>query len=210
MQKIKKILTVCIASCYLCGCGTTENNGSLTVQISDLTPPKIKLEKKAYEITEGDSFAFANCYAVSDNITSKPDVSVDKDGFDASKPGKYTITITAEDEAGNKANDSFTVTVKEKPKPTPTPTPEPEETEEPSSGRNTGASSESHTSSGGTTQTAPEPVAPSRPSSQFFPFGADEHDGGTAAGQQCKTAGYAACLPYDQDGDGVYDGYLGQ
>lgn len=210
MQKIKKILSVCIASGCLWGCGSAENSGSLTVQINDLTPPKIKIEKKAYEITEGDSFDFDDCYAVSDNTDAKSDVSVDKDGFDASKPGKYTITITAEDDAGNKANDSFTVTVKEKPKPTPTPTPEPEETEEPLSGGNTGTSFESHASSRGTTQSAPEPVAPSRPSSQFFPFGADEHDGGEAAGQRCRTAGYAACIPYDQDGDGVYDGYLGQ
>lgn len=46
MQKIKKILSVCIASGCLWGCGSAGNSGSLTVQINDLTPPKIKIEKK--------------------------------------------------------------------------------------------------------------------------------------------------------------------
>ena len=143
MQKqVKKLFL--IACCFaIFGCSKANNReAKFSITIKDLTAPTITIKKKTYSITEGDSFKIQDCYSVSDNLTEKPTIDIDEGGFSNKKAGTYTIKITATDESGNTAEDSFKVEVKEKPKPTPTPTPTPEETKNNNSSSNSNSSTE--------------------------------------------------------------------
>lgn len=202
-KSLKYILCLCA---FLVACSSSNSASALDITIKDLTAPEITVNKKTYSITEGDSFDINDCYSVSDNLTKEPTVEIDDGGFNNKKAGTYTIKITATDESGNVTEDSFTVEVKEKPKPTPTPTPTPEATTEAKqSQQNSITNSQQEQST-----TSQETSTPSNnTTSSFFPFLEGEHDGGEAAGNRCLAV-YDSCIPYDSNGDGTYDGYLGQ
>lgn len=214
MEKFKHIIPIIVSLLFCTSCSSSTGGDSVSVTVKDLTQPTITISKRIYEITEGDVFEIDDCFTVSDNVTKDPTIVIDDDAFDSKKAGEYKITITATDEAGNETEDSFTVVVKEKTKPTPTPTPTPESKTETktnaSSNSNSGASDSSSNQQTQPSQntTTSNDVPSTTPSSKFFPFGEDEHDGGVAAANRCL-AEYNACDPYDNDGDGVYDGYLG-
>lgn len=96
-----------------------ESKGDLKVNVKDISAPKIDLSKSSLTITKGKSFS-AKSYleSASDNkdgnVTSKVDIS---GSVDTDKAGKYTVTYTVTDEAGNKATKTLKVTV-ENPIPT--------------------------------------------------------------------------------------------
>lgn len=148
----------------LFGCSEPEaSNESIVITVVDKTAPVIKILKKNYEITEGEKFKIANCYKVTDNITKEPDVEISDSKFSTGKPGTYKITVTAKDEAGNQATDTFTVTVKAKPKPTPTPTPE-AKNDKPASNSNSGTNNQQTHSNGGSGNSGNQTVqSPSNP-----------------------------------------------
>ena len=142
----KKVRYLLCLSTFLTACSSGASISALDITIKDLTAPTITIKKKTYSITEGDSFKIQDCYSVSDNLTEKPTIDIDEGGFSNKKAGTYTIKITATDESGNTAEDSFKVEVKEKPKPTPTPTPTPEETKNNNSSSNSNSSTEKQSS----------------------------------------------------------------
>ena len=207
----------------LFGCSRPEaSNESIVITVVDKTAPVIKILKKNYEITEGDKFKIANCYKVTDNITKEPDVEISDSRFSTSKPGTYKITVTAKDEAGNQASDTFTVVVKAKPKPKPTPTPTPEvRNEKPASNSNRGTNNQQTHSNGGNSgnqtvqppsnpapvQPDPAPVQPAEPAVPEEPVTSMHHSGPYADMDACRVAARNngaisySCTPAD---DGVY------
>jgi len=98
----------------------------ITLEVKDTKKPEIKLKKDKVEITESDQFdPVSNIEAVKDpvdgDIKKSEDKKLTKNGYlinsdvDSKKAGSYTVTITAYDVNGNKAESSYQVTVKEKP-----------------------------------------------------------------------------------------------
>ena len=208
----KKVRYLLCLSTFLTACSSGASISALDITIKDLTAPTITIKKKTYSITEGDSFKIQDCYSVFDNLTEKPTVDIDEGGFSNKKAGTYTIKITATDENGNTAEDSFKVEVKEKPKPTPTPTPTPtlKETPEAKENSNTQSNANSDSSySQSNNSSSSQNNASSESRQSYFPFLEGEHDGGEAAIGRCLAAGWSSCGPVDSDGDGVYDGIGG-
>ena len=209
----KKVRYLLCLSTFLTACSSGASISALDITIKDLTAPTITIKKKTYSITEGDSFKIQDCYSVFDNLTEKPTVDIDEGGFSNKKAGTYTIKITATDENGNTAEDSFKVEVKEKPKPTPTPTPTPtlKETPEAKENSNTQSNANSDSSySQSNNSSSSQNNASSESRQSYFPFLEGEHDGGEAAIGRCLAAGWSSCGPVDSDGDGVYDGIGGK
>ena len=206
----KKVRYLLCLSTFLTACSSGASISALDITIKDLTAPTITIKKKTYSITEGDSFKIQDCYSVFDNLTEKPTVDIDEGGFSNKKAGTYTIKITATDESGNTAEDSFKVEVKEKPKPTPTPTPTLKETPEAKENSNTQSNANSDSSySQSNNSSSSQNNASSESRQSYFPFLEGEHDGGEAAIGRCLAAGWSSCGPVDSDGDGVYDGIGG-
>ena len=207
----KKVRYLLCLSTFLTACSSGASISALDITIKDLTAPTITIKKKTYSITEGDSFKIQDCYSVFDNLTEKPTVDIDEGGFSNKKAGTYTIKITATDESGNTAEDSFKVEVKEKPKPTPTPTPTLKETPEAKENSNTQSNANSDSSySQSNNSSSSQNNASSESRQSYFPFLEGEHDGGEAAIGRCLAAGWSSCGPVDSDGDGVYDGIGGK
>ena len=206
----KKVRYLLCLSTFLTACSSGASISALDITIKDLTAPTITIKKKTYSITEGDSFKIQDCYSVSDNLTEKPTIDIDEGGFSNKKAGTYTIKITATDESGNTAEDSFKVEVKEKPKPTPTPTPTLKETPEAKENSNTQSNANSDSSyNQSNNSSSSQNNASSESRQSYFPFLEGEHDGGEAAIGRCLAAGWSSCGPVDSDGDGVYDGIGG-
>ena len=206
----KKVRYLLCLSTFLTACSSGASISALDITIKDLTAPTITIKKKTYSITEGDSFKIQDCYSVFDNLTEKPTVDIDEGGFSNKKAGTYTIKITATDESGNTAEDSFKVEVKEKPKPTPTPTPTLKKTPEAKENSNTQSNANSDSSySQSNNSSSSQNNASSESRQSYFPFLEGEHDGGEAAIGRCLAAGWSSCGPVDSDGDGVYDGIGG-
>ena len=206
----KKVRYLLCLSTFLTACSSGTSISALDITIKDLTAPTITIKKKTYSITEGDSFKIQDCYSVSDNLTEKPTIDIDEGEFSNKKAGTYTIKITATDESGNTAEDSFKVEVKEKPKPTPTPTPTLKETSEAKENSNTQSNANSDSSySQSNNSSSSQNNASSESRQSYFPFLEGEHDGGEAAIGRCLAAGWSSCGPVDSDGDGVYDGIGG-
>ena len=208
----KKVRYLLCLSTFLTACSSGASISALDITIKDLTAPTITIKKKTYSITEGDSFKIQDCYSVFDNLTEKPTVDIDEGGFSNKKAGTYIIKITATDENGNTAEDSFKVEVKEKPKPTPTPTPTPtlKETSEAKENSNTQSNANSDSSyNQSNNSSSSQNNASSESRQSYFPFLEGEHDGGEAAIGRCLAAGWSSCGPVDSDGDGVYDGIGG-
>ena len=207
----KKVRYLLCLSTFLTACSSGASISALDITIKDLTAPTITIKKKTYSITEGDSFKIQDCYSVSDNLTEKPTIDIDEGEFSNKKAGTYTIKITATDESGNTAEDSFKVEVKEKPKPTPTPTPTLKETPEAKENSNTQSNANSDSSySQSNNSSSSQNNASSESRQSYFPFLEGEHDGGEAAIGRCLAAGWSSCGPVDSDGDGVYDGIGGK
>ena len=207
----KKVRYLLCLSTFLTACSSGASISALDITIKDLTAPTITIKKKTYSITEGDSFKIQDCYSVFDNLTEKPTVDIDEGGFSNKKAGTYTIKITATDESGNTAEDSFKVEVKEKPKPTPTATPTLKETPEAKENSNTQSNANSDSSySQSNNSSSSQNNASSESRQSYFPFLEGEHDGGEAAIGRCLAAGWSSCGPVDSDGDGVYDGIGGK
>lgn len=86
---------------------------SLTVNVGDLSAPKISLSKSSVQITKGKSFS-AKKYLESatdnkdGNLTSKVKIS---SSVNTKKAGKYTVTYSVSDKAGNSTSKSLKVTV---------------------------------------------------------------------------------------------------
>ena len=206
----KKVRYLLCLSTFLTACSSGASISALDITIKDLTAPTITIKKKTYSITEGDSFKIQDCYSVFDNLTEKPTVDIDEGGFSNKKAGTYTIKITATDESGNTAEDSFKVEVKEKPKPTPTPTPTLKKTPEAKENSNTQSNANSDSSyNQSNNSSSSQNNASSESRQSYFPFLEGEHDGGEAAIGRCLAAGWSSCGPVDSDGDGVYDGIGG-
>lgn len=90
-----------------------QSQESLKVKVEDLSAPKISLSKSSVQITKGKSFNAKNYLeSATDNkdgdITSK--VKVDS-SVNTDKAGKYTVTYSVTDEAGNSSSKSLKVTV---------------------------------------------------------------------------------------------------
>jgi len=104
---------------------TKEENMKITVK--DTKKPEITWKKESVSITQGDTFdPVSNIKTVKDpidgDIKKAKDEKATKDGYiiksdvKTDTAGDYTVTITAYDKNGNKAEKSYKVTVKEKPK----------------------------------------------------------------------------------------------
>ncbi|MDR1821156.1 MAG: hypothetical protein LBQ91_01835 [Oscillospiraceae bacterium] len=88
-----------------------EFSAKLTVN-QDKTPPAI-VGAADREVMKGEKVAFKKGIIVTDNSGVELELEVDSTGFDASVPGKYSITYTATDLAGNSASVKKNITVTE-------------------------------------------------------------------------------------------------
>lgn len=79
----------------------------------DKTPPTI-LGVADLTVYRGDGAAYLKNVKATDDIDPAPKLSVDTGAVDLSRPGKYPITYTAEDAAGNAAQATAWLTVLEK------------------------------------------------------------------------------------------------
>lgn len=92
-----------------------ETTAELKVNVKDISAPKIKLSKSSLTIETGDSFS-AKKYLTSaiDNkdgdVTSKVKIS---GSVNTKSAGKYTVTYSVTDKAGNKATKTLTVKVED-------------------------------------------------------------------------------------------------
>lgn len=90
-----------------------ESKGSLTVEVKDISAPKINLSKSSVTLTTGKSFN-AKSYLESatdnkdGNVTSKVEIS---GSVDTDKAGKYSVKYTVTDAAGNTASETLSVKV---------------------------------------------------------------------------------------------------
>lgn len=218
-------ITLCLASC-----DNSQRGEHVVIEIHDLTAPIVKITQKTVTITEGNkTFNLENCYEVSDNLTKSPTITITGDNFDPDKPGTYNEKVTAEDEAGNKAEGTFTVKVRAKPKPTPTPTPTPKSTPtptpEPTPTSNTvEQSSQQKTvnnyvapsiNNDGTTESGQqyeyhETTSNGQGGDQYFKYsdGYNIDSGFDACVAAMQSRGYGTCEAYDSDGDGLDEGYI--
>ena len=92
---------------------------SVDVQLTPTTPPVDKMPPTILGIADltvyqGDGVAYLKNVKATDNIDPAPKLFVDTGNMDLSKPGKYPITYTAQDSAGNAAQATAWVTVLEK------------------------------------------------------------------------------------------------
>ncbi|UTY38894.1 DUF5011 domain-containing protein [Allocoprobacillus halotolerans] len=86
---------------------------SLTVKVGDLSAPKISLSKSSVQITKGKSFDAKNYLeSATDNkdgnLASQVKIS---SSVNTKKAGKYTVTYSVSDKAGNSTSKSLKVTV---------------------------------------------------------------------------------------------------
>lgn len=82
-----------------------------TAEPGDTTPPIITVKK--YSIDEGTDFNIADFVSIDDDVDGPIDskeFSI-KGKVDTSVPGKYDLTVSASDSAGNEAAENFTVEV---------------------------------------------------------------------------------------------------
>lgn len=84
---------------------------TLTVD-KDKTPPVITAANRTVYI--GDNIRFSEGVTAIDANDGEVKFKVNADGFDKTKPGRYPITFTAKDKAGNKAERTVWFTLKEK------------------------------------------------------------------------------------------------
>jgi hypothetical protein len=61
----------------------------------------------------GDAVSYRSGVTVSDDIDTKPTLSIDNSKVDLNKPGTYQVTYTARDAAGNTTSVTITLTVRE-------------------------------------------------------------------------------------------------
>ncbi len=124
LKKVLSLFLLLSISALLFACGNKKNSASTTTeetttttQNGDKIPPAFigavdgKLEGVSH--LKGEEINILDDVTARDNITSS-NVTVtiiDYDGYDNTVPGVYTITIQAEDEAGNKSTVTKEVTV---------------------------------------------------------------------------------------------------
>lgn len=90
-----------------------ESKGNLNVTVKDISAPKISLSKSSVTIVKGKSFN-AKSYLKSatdnkdGNVTSKVKI---KNSVNTQKAGKYTVTYSVTDAAGNTAKTNLKVTI---------------------------------------------------------------------------------------------------
>ena len=80
--------------------------------ITDTTPPVVSASD--FEITAGDSVSYKAHISVSDNDDPAPAITVSNSEVDLEKPGKYKVTYTVTDAAGNSTVVDVILTVKDK------------------------------------------------------------------------------------------------
>lgn len=98
-----------------------EDTKSVDVIITDGKAPSIKIDGKALSAKKkGDKSNYQDKIIIKDNVDDLEDIKVkiDDSKVDYSKYGKYTVTVTATDTAGNKNKKEFTVNIKDKKGPT--------------------------------------------------------------------------------------------
>lgn len=92
----------------------TEKNLQIEFDVVDTTPPKIKVKKTLLQ--KGDDLALGEIVSVKDKVDGSIDssqVSVEGD-LDTNKSGKYEVTLSVSDEAGNIATKDVTLYVADK------------------------------------------------------------------------------------------------
>lgn len=94
------------------------------IDVVDKTPPSIKHGSDLIELWQNDDFSASdNLVSVTDNVDEElayaeelaPGSYTITSNVDTGTPGKYTVTVTAQDKQGNKTEDSYEVAVYEKP-----------------------------------------------------------------------------------------------
>lgn len=83
----------------------------------DTIPPEFSKIRSEVSIDENEVFdiqewAVSQSLSVTDDVTEDVEYIIDTGGFDNTKPGEYTVTFTASDEAGNTAVTEVTVKVR--------------------------------------------------------------------------------------------------
>lgn len=96
----------------------------ITITVKDTQAPQITFKNEAVEVTLGDSFdVSANIESIKDpvdgDIKKSDDNTITKDGYFItadikSEVGEYTVTVTAFDKNGNKAERTYKLILKEK------------------------------------------------------------------------------------------------
>lgn len=104
--------------------GEDTQEEKVKVNVKDTKAPEITFKSETVEITLGDSFdANANIESVKDpvdgDIKHSTDNTITQDGYFTtadikSEAGEYTVTVTAFDKNGNKAEKSYNLVIKEK------------------------------------------------------------------------------------------------
>ena len=105
--------------------GEDTQEEKVKINVKDTNAPEITFKSESVEITLGDSFdATANLESVKDpvdgDIAQSNDNTITENGYYfggdsiASEAGEYTVTVTAFDKNGNKAEKSYKLIIKEK------------------------------------------------------------------------------------------------
>lgn len=97
---------------------TEDRYHTKTIRVKDISAPKIKIKKKVIELTmeEYKNYDFTKVIVITDNW-DKDDPLVDLTVSEIKGVGKYTITITAKDKAGNISKDKMSLKIKGEAKP---------------------------------------------------------------------------------------------
>lgn len=93
----------------------------LTITVTDTTKPTITgTDKTTGNVTCLTQDELKALFTATDDVTASPKISIVNDGYTANyrKPGTYTVTARATDEAGNTSDTSVTITVTDTTAPT--------------------------------------------------------------------------------------------
>jgi hypothetical protein len=105
-----------IVECSATDAAGNTGTGSFTVTIQDTTPPVISVPDDITEEAtneDGAEVSFEEEVTSEDDVDGVVDVSCDYDSGDTFPIGETVVTCSAEDAAGNRAEESFTVTVQD-------------------------------------------------------------------------------------------------
>ena len=152
--------------------GEDTQEEKVKINVKDTNAPEITFKSETVEITLGDSFdASANIESVKDpvdgDITRSDDTTITENGYFVmadikTEAGEYTVTVTAFDVNGNKAEKSYKLVIKEKSQETAS-TSQPQQPVASQGGTQSQAPAQSNQSSSGSNASSGSQPAPSQP-----------------------------------------------
>lgn len=93
--------------------GGNELKVDTKVTVAKDTEPPVITGTQDIEVSMGGTISYKNGVSVTDNLDTNVQLDIDNSQVDLKTPGKYPVTYTATDAAGNVATEYISVTVKE-------------------------------------------------------------------------------------------------